>query len=115
MMIPTSIRLPDDLKSWIEAQAMGSGQSSSAYIIGLLRDAMKEESLITRRYRAIFRHGGSYFHASRESPDQHEGPYKSKEGAWQNARAMLLSAGMDPGAVLDLTGVPNEELKEYLR
>lgn len=69
----------------------------------------------TERYAVVFRHIALYYVAKNLTPDMHDGPFETKEGAMLAARATQLEENRDPNFVLDLTNVEPTELTSYLR
>lgn len=88
------LRLPADLKAWVDIRAAGNDRSMNGEIVAALRIVMKAEPAV-----AVVRHcdfdGHQFFAAAMgaSADDFYEGA--SKEEAFAAARAKLKSLGFD--------------------
>lgn len=95
----TSIRLPDDLKTWINARTILTNQSASGAIIALLRHFMDNDPLTALRIRE---HRGRYLVASAYTGETFIA-FAAKDRAEDRARSVLSMIGADPANIIDDT------------
>lgn len=98
-----SIRLPKDLRDWLEAQAYLTGQSLNATAIDRLSTLFRADPydsltirLFGRRFAICSSYTGRVF-----------GPYRTKEQAIESAKAALDINGFDETHITDETDQPN--------
>lgn len=94
-----SVRLPADMKTWIEARTILTDQSMNAAIIALLRDFMDNDPLTALRIRE---YRGRYVVASAYTGETF-GAYAMKDLAEHQARTVLSMIGADPDNIIDET------------
>jgi hypothetical protein len=97
--IPTSVRLPADLKAWIEARTILTDRSTSAAIVAVLRDVMDNDPLTALR---VGQYRGRYVIASAYTGETF-GTFAMKGVAEHQARTVLTMIGADPDNIIDET------------
>jgi hypothetical protein len=94
---PTSIRLPADLKSWIEARSILTDRSTNAAIVELLRDRMTVDPLTEIR---VVPDRGRYVVASAFTTETFAA-FAMKEAALGHALNGLIAVGANPSNIID--------------
>ena len=95
--LPLSIRLPADMKAWIEARTILTEQSMNGVIVALLRDLMDNDPLTLL---CIREHRGRYIVASAYTAETF-GTFAMKDLAEHQARTALSTIGADPDNIVD--------------
>lgn len=98
-----SIRLPQDLRDWLEAHAYLTGRSLNATILAMLSDLHENDPLDSLTIRRL----GARFVIRSDYTGQNFGPYGMKETALETARNALEINGFDASNVTDGTDQPN--------
>lgn len=109
MKTPLSIRLPQDMRDWLETEAFLTDRSLNATIVALLTPLFENDSLDNFTIRRM----GARFVVRSEYSNRNFGPFGLKEHALNHAKAALEINGFDVSNVIDETDKPNLVRREH--